>query len=60
MNEDAGRASLRWHPGDPIESTFATVRLRERVTKGAGSPDSFWERGDFSPADSTAPEAAGA
>ncbi len=23
---------------DPIESTFATVKLRQRVTKGAGSP----------------------
>lgn len=26
---------------NPIESAFATVRLRQRVTRGAGNPVSF-------------------
>ena len=32
-----GEHRIHLRPTDPIESTFATVRLRQRVTKGPGS-----------------------
>lgn len=42
---------LRLRTTNPIESTFATVRLRQRVTKGPAPapPESRWPSGSSSP-----------
>jgi hypothetical protein len=46
----AEHGSICEAPTNPIESTFATVRLRTRVTKGPGSrPASLWRSSSASP-----------